>query len=472
MLDEFGDISDENQSLAIEALVKEYEEADGESPKFLDEESLVVITDYYIGINKNKQAMVACEQGLGRYPHSLDLLLMRAQLLAFDNKIKEAHETVDMAELFNPSDDDVHIMRASLHTMAGDFNLSIDILEGIFSQVPDDEKESVCFQLAQAYLGISDYPNASKYLKQCIEINQSNEAALYELFFCLEESEMMDDILPFYQKFVDEDPYSYAAWFNLGVTYSKLEQFDEAIDAYTYAVTIKENLPSAWFNLGNAHMNLENFQEALEAYLNVERYESPTAESLTHLAAAYEKLESYENAIKKYRAAIELDDLWDDAWYGVASCLYEMDRAFEAISFVKKAIEINPFDADSFLLLGDVESAVGNTFSACEAYEAASKLDAEYPDIWLQWAEVYYEQGEYSEAVDTIMAGIDAVPDEAELFYRAAVYLIYDKRFSEAYSYLELALTLDFELHSCIFEYFPNLEMQKKLFKLIEQYRK
>ncbi len=473
MLDDFGDLSEEERSIDIEALVKEYEESIRDNTQaYFDEEQLSLITDYYFFNAKTKQAMQVCERGLADFPHSLDLLLMRAQLLVQASRFKEAHETIDMAELFNPSDADVQLMRASVHTLTGNYIESINILEEIIEQVPKEEKENICFQMAQTYVAMGELNKAANYFKECIEINISNEAALYELLFCLDELDQIEASLPFYQKFIDKDPYSYSAWFNLGVAYSKLERFEEAIEAYTYATDIKEDLASAWFNLGNAFMNTENYERAVEAFLNVERYEEPTPETLTHLAASYEKLESYELAIKKYQAAIAIDEFWSDAWYGVASCLYELDRAFEAISFVQKAIEINVFNADFFLLLGDAESAVGNTASACEAYQKASVLDPEYPDVWLQWSEVYYEDGDFKAATDTVLEGIDTIPDEAELFYRAAVYLILDKRFAEAYNYLEIALTLDYELHTCIFEFFPDLETQKKLFKIIEQYKK
>jgi tetratricopeptide (TPR) repeat protein len=473
MLDDFGDLSEEERSIDIEALVKEYEDSiRKDTQAYFDEEQLSFITDYYFINASFDQAMQVCERGLVQFPHSLDLLLMRAQLLVQASRFKEAHETIDMAELFNPSDADVQLMRATVHTLSGNFVASINILEEIVEQVPIEEKENICFQMAQTYVAMGELKKAVTFFKECIEINVSNEAALYELLFCLDELDQIEESLPFYQKFIDKDPYSFSAWFNLGVAYSKLERFAEAIKAYTYATDIKEDLPSAWFNMGNAYMNTEVYERAVEAFLNVERYEEATPETLTHLAASYEKLERYEVAIKKYQAAIAIDELWDDAWYGVASCLYELDKAFEAISFVKKAIELNEFNPDYLLLLGDAESAVGNTVSACEAYEKASVLDPEYPDVWLQWSEVFFEEGDFKAAADTILEGIDSIPDEAELFYRAAVYLIMDKRFAEAYNYLEIALTLNYELHTCIFDFFPDLETQKKLFKIIEQYKK
>jgi hypothetical protein len=67
--------------------------------------------------------------------------------------------------------------------------------------------------------------------------------------------------------------------------------------------------------------------------------------------------------------------------------------------------------------------------------------------------------------------GLDEIPDCAELYYRICAYLIGDGKYKEAFNYLENALFLDFEKHTAILDFFPNLEIQKALFKVIEQYR-
>jgi tetratricopeptide (TPR) repeat protein len=83
-----------------------------------------------------------------------------------------------------------------------------------------------------------------------------------------------------------------------------------------------------------------------------------------------------------------------------------------------------------------------------------------------------YEQGNYDEATDIILNAIELQPDEAELYYRACAYLLSAGKYREAYNYLENALILDFEKHKLLFEFFPELESQRALARLIDQYRK
>jgi tetratricopeptide (TPR) repeat protein len=217
-------------------------------------------------------------------------------------------------------------------------------------------------------------------------------------------------------------------------------------------------------------MNLNNFIDAKECYAHVLKHETPTAEVYTHLGAACEKLEQYEEAYKNYREATVLDEKWDEAWFGMGSVLYEQERWFESVHFTQKAIKINETNADYWLLLGDTESKLGNFLSSNEAYTQAITFDSDNPDIWLNWSLLFFEQNQYGKAFEIVYDGISEMPHDADLFYRAAAYLIFDGSYSEAYKYLETGLILDYDAHTQIYDFFPNLDTQKALFRIIEQY--
>ena len=114
----------------------------------------------------------------------------------------------------------------------------------------------------------------------------------------------------------------------------------------------------------------------------------------------------------------------------------------------------------------------GNTISSIDAYEEASKLEPEDKEIRLNWSFIFYEQGDFIKATDTLMQGFENISDDAELFYRMTVYLIEAGKFKEAFNYLENALILDFDGHTALFDFFPKIETQKALHKIIEQFRK
>jgi tetratricopeptide (TPR) repeat protein len=122
--------------------------------------------------------------------------------------------------------------------------------------------------------------------------------------------------------------------------------------------------------------------------------------------------------------------------------------------------------------VADCEFHVGNTVSSLDAYEEACLLDPEDKEVWLNWSYIYYEQGEYEKAIELLLDGLDELPDEPRFFYRLTAYLISAGKYKEAFNYLENALILDFDGHTELYEFFPKLETQKALFRIIEQFRK
>ncbi len=57
------------------------------------------------------------------------------------------------------------------------------------------------------------------------------------------------------------------------------------------------------------------------------------------------------------------------------------------------------------------------------------------------------------------------------MYYRLVVYLIKTGKYKEAFSYLENALTLNFERHEILYELMPEIKHQKAIYKIIAQFK-
>ncbi|WP_394347711.1 tetratricopeptide repeat protein [Mangrovivirga cuniculi] len=128
-------------------------------------------------------------------------------------------------------------------------------------------------------------------------------------------------------------------------------------------------------------------------------------------------------------------------------------------------------NSDYYVALGQIEYKAGNYNESLQAFEQASNHSPLNLDIWLDWSFIYYDLQEFAEACNIMEEAIDELPEEAELYYRMTIYLFCEGKYQEAFNYLENALVLDFEKHTVLYEFFPKLETQKALFKIIEQFR-
>jgi len=439
---------------------------------FFDLDVYEQIVEHYLGEGNWERALQACEFGLEHFPYSLELMLDKAHLLAQSQRYDESLDLLERAALFHPHDLDLLFMQGGIYNMMGEYEQSIEVYESMLQYIDDDEKDDILFQVGQAYQNAGKYEEAIKYYKDTLTLNLNNENALYELAFCLEIMEQLESSIAYYNELIDRDPYSYNAWYNLGIVFSKLGRYEEALHAYDYATVINEDFSSAYFNMANAYMNLERFQEANDCYLLTLQYESPTADLYCHLGASYEKLKDFGKALEYYRASLKLDKEWDESWYGVAVCLAIEEKWIEALNCIRKAIKINEYSADYWLILAELEYKIGNVFSSEEAFEKAAELEPDYEEVWLKWSLVLFDQGQFKRAYEIIQEGLNDILENASLYYRCTAYLLHAGDYKEALVHLEIALMLDYAAHEQLFDFFPDLEKQKALFKLIEQYRK
>jgi tetratricopeptide (TPR) repeat protein len=92
-------------------------------------------------------------------------------------------------------------------------------------------------------------------------------------------------------------------------------------------------------------------------------------------------------------------------------------------------------------------------------------------ETYINLSIIYFDQNRFEEAEDVIKEGIEELPENAELYYRLVVFLIKSGKYKEAFSYLENALTLDFEKHVILYELMPEVKHQKAIFKIISQFK-
>ena len=112
---------------------------------------------------------------------------------------------------------------------------------------------------------------------------------------------------------------------------------------------------------------------------------------------------SMAEALKFATAAIQHDD--DEAWGYWAMAGYHMfgghhDRA---ISAYKRALELNPNDADVLNDFGQCLSFAGRATEGVEVVHKAMRLNPHYPDYWImQLGPIYFDARRYEDAISTL----------------------------------------------------------------------
>ena len=177
---------------------------------------------------------------------------------------------------------------------------------------------------------------------------------------------------------LEKDPNHHLFWARMGEAYDLAGRTDDAINAYQQAVTLKPDNASYYNNLGNVLAKAGKIDDARVAYTKSAELDPPNA---------------------------------GFAWRNFGISLYQSNRMQEGVEPLKKAVEIDPKNAQSWYLLGAclVASAdykqVGDKVEVTlkpgtvEAYQKALELDPN--GTWGKQAKDGLEQ------VNQLTGGID-----------------------------------------------------------------
>lgn len=436
---------------------------------FFDANAIEFVIEHYLDKGDADKALLACNHALALYPFSTTISIEKARILRDIGQIEEAFACIERVEKTNPYDVEVKFLKATILQIRKEYEKALHYYLEILEQSQD--KALLYYHIGCAYFQLNRLPEAYQSLKKSLQI-YPNEPAVLNLLLdsCTSEKDTKALVL-LLEEMIDKSPYEKQLWYYLGIIYNDLQQFDEALRTLDYAIVIDDNFYDAHFAIGHVYMNMQKYQTAYETYKIAWSLNKDSAEINCHLGACLEKLELYENAISYYRKATQLDGSYADAWFGMGNCLLSKDKWYESIHFFRRAVKLNKDNADYWVALAESEYKTGNIVSSIEAYKQAAAIAPQQPDVWLNWSFIYYEQGDNDAAIDLIMEGLEDMPDNSEMQYRVVCYLIAAGQYQEAVKFLEIALALNYEQHKILFEFFPRLEVQKALQKLINQFR-
>lgn len=155
--------------------------------------------------------------------------------------------------------------------------------------------------------------------------------------------------------------------------------------------------------------------------------EAPTDES-RDLACSYfyflwgthaESNKKYSEAQEAYEKALICDPDAEYVLKKLPVLLLKMDRPHAAAQWLREAIEKNPDDIDSLLLLARLDVNFGDLDEAVQIYEKILKLAPDNSTVRLRLGYLYSQQGRYKEGEETIKVLLAKDPDS----YFALLYL-------------------------------------------------
>jgi tetratricopeptide (TPR) repeat protein len=233
------------------------------------------------------------------------------------------------------------------------------------------------------------------------------------------------EALTAYQQFVGDystDTFITAAYFDMGVIYSKLKEYDAATRNYQLAIqNAKDDITKGQiqFEIGNNYFTAEDYQQAITAYKALlETYPSDPniMEARFYIAESYFLLKDYQNALQSYNEVLEKDPNGPhlvEGLFKIGQCNYQLGNKEIALEWYDKVINEHadsPIVKDAIyeklLALGDLKrydevEQVGRAY--IEKYKKDPVYDIAAAEIQMSLGDVKYDANNLVQAADEFM---------------------------------------------------------------------
>jgi tetratricopeptide (TPR) repeat protein len=457
----------------VNSLVERYEKMvkDNDS-RFFEESSLEQIIDYYEAINKFERAIEVADIAIAQHPFSASFITKKAQLLFDLKQFSSALDLLDKALVLDPSDINIYLLKADIFIWLNDFKKAIATIDDCIQSADKEELPDLYLELADIYEEWEKYDKVFDCLKQTLELDLNNEEALNRIWFCVEFTENYEESIALHTKIIDENPYSFLAWFNLAHAYTGLGLYEKAIEAFEFVIAIDDKFEYAYKDCAEVYFNLKQYEKAAEYFIKASLVAKPYKELYYSAGECYEKLKNYNKARFYFRKATTLDPYFDRAFYKIGNTYQAEGRWESAMHAYERANKLNPRETAYMASLGKAYVENNLLEQAVATYNKALDRKNLKREIWLDAAHAMFQSEMFREAIDTLDEAISLIENNAEFYFiKSAYYHLIGNR-NETLLNLETALLKKWKMNKIIFNLAPQMKNDVAVLNLIEQYKK
>jgi tetratricopeptide (TPR) repeat protein len=198
-------------------------------------------------------------------------------------------------------------------------------------------------------------------------------------------------------------------------SFTKRKNFARAEPDVRQAISLAPNSPTGYMQMGNLRFAQQRYPDAENAYQKALEKDPNAVEALQGLADSYRAENQSAKAIAALRVQIAKVPN-NSAFYdllGTALFQQQSDSGdlSEAEGALRKAIQLNPHNADALFKLEQVQSAVGATDEALAVCQRAAVEDPHEASVYLLAGRLHESKKDWKSASDDYQKALAAEPD-------------------------------------------------------------
>ncbi|AVR45916.1 hypothetical protein C7S20_11995 [Christiangramia fulva] len=435
---------------------------------FFDSNEFENIIHHYLENGKFSLAKKAVKMGLTQHPTSVNLRLFKVEILVFEDKLDLADGILNELKELESSNEEIYIQKAQIYSKRDMHHEAIKMLEAALEITLEDAE--IFSLIGMEYLFLEDFENAKYSFMKCLEADEEDYSALYNIMYCFDFLDQKQEAIEYLNMYLDKHPYCEVAWHQVGKQYFDLKQYNKALAAFDFAIISDDHFVGAYLEKGKVLEKLKRYNEAIENYNITLELEDPSSFAYLRIGKCFEKLGCDDLALKNYKETVKEDPLLDKGWIAITDFYLRKLNYQKALYYINKALNIDEDNVLYWKRYAKINNRL-NFFEEAEyGYKKSLELGNYELETWIKRCDILTSLGEYDTAISCMLQALEFYPDTAEIEYRLAGLFFSANKGEKGYFHLKNALKIDAEYYIIIEELFPKIFSRKSVKQIINSF--
>lgn len=178
------------------------------------------------------------------------------------------------------------------------------------------------------------------------------------------------------------------------------DKLDQAEKMLNDLFAIEPNNDEIYIQKANIYSKRDNHQKAVELLTTALEYTDDYADVYNLLGMEYLFMDSLELAKENFIKCVEEDPEDQASLYNVVYCYEFLDQNQQAIDYLNKYIDLNPYSEIAWHQIGRLNYGLKNYQDAIRAFDFATIIDDEFMGAFMEKAKAHERLKQYEEAIE------------------------------------------------------------------------
>ncbi len=274
-----------------------------------------------------------------------------------------------------------------------------------------------------------------------MKLNEIQLARLLDNARALVEEGKRLHAMQVYNRLVAAEPSFLLPYFELASLYAELGKEHASISILRQAQELFPENVEVTYHLGGYHLRIEEYEKALTLYKKLVGKKLPQVHF--NMGVAYYFKNNFKLAEEQFRLTLKYDPQYPKINESLGELLLKRQAYTEAIDYLKRGIEKNPYSAVNHHLLGSAYGKIDDWKKAQKEFVLAVDMDPEQAANWQMCGESLIHLKRFTEAEPYLRKALELSPQSVETLVYLSQVLSAKGEMERAIEYIKKALNVD-----------------------------